>query len=414
MFQKVFLRLTRARRFRSGIIALCAIGAIVLVAVGSSPLLANPGTVTMRVDPVRQVVPVNETFTVGIVANNVDTEMNPEGLGAYEFDLVYDSDYLEVDSAGDAGELDDTERTVNELGPNIDNGRTTFAAYSHPPVDANGPVSPTVALATVTLQAKRAGWATLDLENPLLTDTLADAWPDEGAGRYLSVSSAQVFNTIDAFFHWADYDGDGTDDPAVWHPQWNHFYFLESGSGDAIANIWLGWGADSIPVPGDYNGDGKTDPAVWRPSSYKWFIQMSDPASPPPAGNLDAAGYYQFTQKWLGWQGVVPVPGDYDGDGIDDPAVWHPQWNRFYFLESGSGDAIANIWLGWGVDSIPVPGDYNGDGRTDPAVWRPSSYKWFIQMSDPASPPPAGNLDAAGYYQFTQKWLGWEGVVPVK
>jgi hypothetical protein len=50
MFQETFLKLTRARRFRSGMIALCAIGAIVLVAVGVSPLRAQ-GTVTMRVDP---------------------------------------------------------------------------------------------------------------------------------------------------------------------------------------------------------------------------------------------------------------------------------------------------------------------------------------------------------------------------
>ena len=89
MFQKVFLRLTRAKRFRSGMIALCAIGVIVVMAVGPSSLLAQ-GTVTMRVDPATRTAPVNGTFAVQIVADNA------QDLGAYEFDLVYDSNYLEV------------------------------------------------------------------------------------------------------------------------------------------------------------------------------------------------------------------------------------------------------------------------------------------------------------------------------
>jgi len=37
-------------------------------------------------------------------------------------------------------------------------------------------------------------------------------------------------------------------------------------------------GAGSLgdtPVPGDYDGDGKTDIAVWRPDSGVWYIQKS-------------------------------------------------------------------------------------------------------------------------------------------
>jgi len=63
----------------------------VLVAVGPLPLFANPGTVTVRVEPATRAVPVNGTFTVNVVADNVGTEMSATGgLGAYEFDLVYE------------------------------------------------------------------------------------------------------------------------------------------------------------------------------------------------------------------------------------------------------------------------------------------------------------------------------------
>jgi hypothetical protein len=36
----------------------------------------------------------------------------------------------------------------------------------------------------------------------------------------------------------------------------------------------------------------------------------------------------------------------------------------------------------WGVaGDIPVPGDYDGDGRSDIAIWRSSNGFWFIVRS---------------------------------
>jgi hypothetical protein len=66
------------------------------------------------------------------------------------------------------------------------------------------------------------------------------------------------------------------------------------------------------------------------------------------------------------------VPGDYDGNGVTDIAVWRPQ-NGYWYVKNIKNEQ-------WGAaGDVPVSADYNGDAISDLAVWRPSIGYWFIK-----------------------------------
>jgi hypothetical protein len=77
-------------------------------------------------------------------------------------------------------------------------------------------------------------------------------------------------------------------------------------------------------VPGDYDGDGKTDVAIFRPSSGVWYVRTS------------SSGFSSYFTVNLGASTDIPVTGDFDGDGKTDVAVWTPSTGVWSVLSSSS------------------------------------------------------------------------------
>jgi murein DD-endopeptidase MepM/ murein hydrolase activator NlpD len=179
-----------------------------------------------------------------------------------------------------------------------------------------------------------------------------------------------------------DYDGDGTIDVSTYSPDLDgvgsgNLWFVNPSSGSGTTTTSLGVVGD-IPVPGDYNGDGMTDKAVFRPSTHSWLVMMS------PQVVVTTTVFGDLSDD-------IPVPGDYDGDGRTDYAVYRTTTGEWRARLSGGGQ---DMYVQWGATGdVPIPADYDGDGKTDVAVYRPFEQwsgiqgKWYIIYSSTGGQP---------------------------
>jgi len=165
-----------------------------------------------------------------------------------------------------------------------------------------------------------------------------------------------------------DLDGDGKTDFSLYRPNGDGAgsakWFILNSANNTSAQQLFGLMTDAA-VPGDYNGDGVSEIAVFRGSEGAWYISQGSAQN--------------FTRIEWGTNGDVAVPADYDGDAKTDIAVWRPSSGVWYIRNSSNGSFRAETF-GLNGDKV-VPGDYDGDGKTDLAVWRPTDGNWYIMRS---------------------------------
>ncbi len=117
-------------------------------------------------------------------------------------------------------------------------------------------------------------------------------------------------------------------------------------------------------APLDFNGDGRTDFGVVRPTAAlggtqtRWF-------------NLTNATPQVETQTDFGVITDSVTPGDFDGDGKDDIAIWRSQAdNSTFFILQSSTNTLRTVRFGIPNDDPTITADYDGDGIDDPAIFR--------------------------------------------
>ena len=111
---------------------------------------------------------------------------------------------------------------------------------------------------------------------------------------------------------------------------------------------------DDQPLPADYNGDGVDDIAVYQPDNGLWKIR-----------NMTAFYYGTFNDQ--------PLAHDFDGDGTCDVTTFKSSDG------SWSVRGVTTVYFGGSSDDVPVVADYDGDHTCDFAYFRPSTSLWDIR-----------------------------------
>ncbi|HUR98392.1 MAG TPA: FG-GAP-like repeat-containing protein [Pyrinomonadaceae bacterium] len=175
----------------------------------------------------------------------------------------------------------------------------------------------------------------------------------------------------------ADYDGDGTEDVAVFRRSTGDWWYIESSTGLAKVEHW--GTTNDFPCVGDYDGDGKADLTAVRVEAGQrvWYIRNSSTGAMRREifGSSVTDGVFFF------------APFDMDGDSKQDIAVNRIVANQrqFHYLRSSDGQYVQTTW-GLTTDTA-LFGDFDGDGKTDLVARRNvgGTFEWNILQSSDAA-----------------------------
>jgi CubicO group peptidase (beta-lactamase class C family) len=218
-------------------------------------------------------------------------------------------------------------------------------------------------------------FAVVRLNQRILTPTATMTWhvADERG-----VSWWADFGLIDDVPVPANYDGVGGAEIAVYRPS-NGTWYVRDARTNGYASYRFGL-PDDIPVPGDYDGDGEDEIAVYRPSESSWYICLDRRRC---TTDMRYVQVVYFGAEAFHLLEASPVPADYDGDGIDDLALYGSGAGPVsYFVIRPSGSGRVSI-VPWGTSGdIPVPADFAGSRAAEIAVYRPSDGTFYVSVDN--------------------------------
>lgn len=196
----------------------------------------------------------------------------------------------------------------------------------------------------------------------------------------------------------------GSDTIGLYDPSSSQFYLRNSNT-PGFADLTFAYGAGGaglVPITGDWDGDGVDTVGLYDPATSAFFLR-----------NSNTPGFADLTFVYgVAGAGLIPLSGDWNGDGIDTIGLYDPATSAF-FLRNSNTPGAADYTFVYGVPGaglIPVVGDWDGDGVDTVGLFDPATGTFYLRNSNnpgfadltfvfgPFGPKPlAGDFDNDGF-----------------
>jgi FG-GAP-like repeat len=297
-------------------------------------------------------------------------------------------------------------------------GKTDVAVFDSAPIEF--PIRSTYFryISSLTGKTVEVEWG-ITLDSPAAADYDGDGFCDPAINRWVdindpnigmnswwikgSTAGAYVVNFGPIYYELdrvpGDYEGTGHAKIAYTHPNCDRgdpedptddacqtLYTFPDDNGESYITQLIGYSdyygsvGGGIPAPGDYEGEGKSNIAIYNKQEQKFKI-----FAPP----YTQASMTDSLIREVSLDIDYPTPGDFNGDGrtdfagvknflntmSDEPMIWKIKYNPRVGYQATYEVEFGNSY------EYPVPGDYDGDGRTDLAVYNRGTGVWTIKQS---------------------------------
>lgn len=130
-----------------------------------------------------------------------------------------------------------------------------------------------------------------------------------------------------------------------------------------------------VPVWGDWDGNGSSSVGWYRYSDASWHLTE----------DLNDGTDITFLYGPAGNTSVVPVAGDWNGDGKDTVGWYRPSDASWHLASTnGNGATSSTFVFGEAGNSsvTAIAGDWNGDGKDTVGWYRPSDGSWHLASAN--------------------------------
>lgn len=191
------------------------------------------------------------------------------------------------------------------------------------------------------------------------------------------------------------------DKVGLYDPAYSTWYLKQENVGGWEDVTWFKFGpyqSQMVPISGDWDGDGFDTVGLYNPENSSFNLNFESDS------DWDQVVWFQFGPEG---DGRIPLVGDWDGDGMDTVGLYDPEsssWSLKAANVSGWEDVT---WFRFGPENsgrIPIVGDWDGDGKDTVGLFDPLEGKWFLK------PENTGGWEGVDMFRFG---TAGENIVPI-